>query len=360
MDMPAAIMARKGRGAQSNETARFESEKRVPFDDGWGTSDAEPPPLQTTLTADTTRTIIARNDSPDIGFDRSINPYRGCEHGCVYCYARPSHAYLGLSPGLDFESRLFYKPQAAALLAAELRHKNYHCRPIALGSNTDPYQPVERRLGITRSVLEVLRDFRHPVTIVSKSTLIQRDLDILGEMARERLVNVTISVTTLDRGLARVMEPRVPTPERRLETIAALAAAGVPTGVLAAPMIPALNDTELEQILEQARAAGAASAGYTMLRLPLELKPLFREWLEAHFPQRAAHVLSLVAQTHGGRLYDSTWSKRMTGTGPYAELLRGRFDRACRRLGFGARANDRLDVSRFRPPPQRGDQLALF
>ncbi len=360
MDMPGINAPRKGRGAASNDSGRFEAEKRVGFDDGWGLADAEPLPLTTTLSIDATRTIIARNDSPDIGFDRSINPYRGCEHGCIYCYARPSHAYLGLSPGLDFESRLFYKPQAAALLAAELRKKGYACRPIALGSNTDPYQPVERRLGVTRSILEVLRDFRHPVTIVSKSALIRRDLDILSEMAKDRLAIVTISVTTLDRALARVMEPRAATPERRLETIAALADAGVPTGVLSAPMIPALNDSEMEQILERARAAGATSAGYTLLRLPLELKALFREWLETHFPDKAAHVLSLVAQAHGGRLYDSAWSKRMTGAGPYADMLRVRFDRACRKLGFNQRTTDPLDITRFRPPPQTGDQLSLF
>jgi DNA repair photolyase len=360
MDMPSPQVPRKGRGAASNESGRFEAEKRTSFDDGWGSADAEPTPITTTLSADATRTIIARNESPDIGFDRSINPYRGCEHGCIYCYARPSHAFLGLSPGLDFESRLFYKPQAAALLAAELRKKGYSCRPLALGSNTDPYQPVERRLGITRSILEVLRDFRHPVTIVSKSALIRRDLDILAEMAREKLAIVTISVTTLDRSLARVMEPRAATPERRLETIAALAAAGVPTGVLSAPMIPALNDCEMEHILERAHAAGATSAGYTLLRLPLELKALFREWLETHFPDRAAHVLSLVAQTHGGRLYDSTWSKRMTGFGPYADMLRARFGRACRQLGFNERTTDPLDTTRFRPPPQAGDQLRLF
>ncbi len=360
MDMPGTIGPRKGRGAASNGSGRFEAERRVGFDDGWGTADEEPLPLTTTLTVDSTRTIIARNDSPDIGFDRSINPYRGCEHGCIYCYARPSHAYLGLSPGLDFESRLFYKPQAASLLAAELAKKGYACRPIALGSNTDPYQPAERRLEITRSILEVLRDFHHPVTIVSKSALIQRDLDILSEMAKDRLAIVTISVTTLDRTLARVMEPRAATPERRLETIAALVAAGVPTGVLGAPMIPALNDAEMEQILDRARAAGATSAGYTLLRLPLELKGLFREWLEAHFPNRAAHVLSLVAQAHGGRLYDSAWSKRMTGTGPHAEMLRLRFDRACRQLGFNQRTTSPLDTTRFRPPPQRGDQLSLF
>src|SRR5438128_5782789 len=332
MDMPATPLPRKGRGAGSNESGRFETEKRMPFDDGWGRTEAEPARLATTLSVDATRTIIARNDSPDIGFDRSINPYRGCEHGCIYCYARPSHAYLGLSPGLDFETRIFYKPQAAALLATELRKKGYSCKPLALGSNTDPYQPAERKLGITRAILEVLRDFRHPVTIVTKGALIQRDIDILSDMARDRLAVVTISVTTLDRDLARVMEPRAATPERRLETIAALAAAGIPNGVLSAPMIPALNDSEMEQILERARAAGATSAGYTLLRLPLELKGLFKEWLEEHFPDKAAHVLSLVAQTHGGRLYDSTWSKRMTGTGPYADMLRLRFDRACRKL----------------------------
>jgi len=360
MDMPSVISPRKGRGAASNASGRFEAEQRVAFDDGWGSADFEPTPLNTTLSIDTTRTIIARNDSPDIGFDRSINPYRGCEHGCIYCYARPSHAYLGLSPGLDFESRLFYKPQAAALLAAELRKQGYTCRPIALGSNTDPYQPVERRLGITRSILEVLRDFRHPVTIVSKSALIQRDIDILKEMAKQKLAIVTISVTTLDRALARVMEPRAATPDKRLEAIATLAEAGIPTGVLSAPMIPALNDSEMEAILERARAAGATAAGYTLLRLPLELKALFREWLETHFPDKAAHVLSLVAQAHGGRLYDSAWSKRMTGTGPYAEMIRVRFNRASRKLGFNQRTTDPLDTTRFRPPPQSGDQLSLF
>ena len=360
MDMPVGVKPRKGRGATTNHSGRFEAEKRVAFDDGWGTADEEPAPLSTTLSIDATRTIIARNDSPDIGFDRSINPYRGCEHGCIYCYARPSHAYLGLSPGLDFESRLFYKPNAAALLTAELSKKGYSCRPIALGSNTDPYQPVERRLAITRSILEALRDFRHPVTIVTKSALIQRDIDILAEMAKDRLAVVTVSVTTLDRSLARCMEPRASTPERRLETIAALAAAGVPAGVLSAPMIPALNDAEMEQILDRARAAGATSAGYTLLRLPLELKVLFKEWLEEHFPDKAAHVLSLVAQTHGGRLYDSTWSKRMTGTGPYADMLRLRFDRTCRKLGFNQRTTQSLDAALFRPPPQKGDQLALF
>ncbi len=358
--MPVALSPRKGRGAVSNDSGRFEAERREAFDDGWGAAEDAPRPAATTLSVDATRTIIARNNSPDIGFDRSINPYRGCEHGCIYCYARPSHAYLGLSPGLDFETRIFYKPQAAALLAAELGKKGYSCRPLALGSNTDPYQPAERRLGVTRAILEVLRDFRHPVTIVTKSALIQRDIDILAEMAAERLAIVTVSLTTLDRTLARKMEPRAAAPQRRLETIAALAAAGVPTGVLAAPMIPALNDCEMELLLEQARAAGAACAGYTMLRLPLELKALFREWLETHFPDKASHVLSLVAQAHGGRLYDAAWSTRMVGRGPYAEMLGLRFDRACRRLGFDRRTTEPLDSTRFRPPPRKGDQLALF
>ena len=360
MDMPVAVQARKGRGAATNDSGRFEQERRVVFDDGWGSADAEPAPLSTVLAVDATRTIIARNDSPDIGFDRSINPYRGCEHGCIYCYARPSHAYLGLSPGLDFESRIFYKPNAAALLTQELRKKGYAAKPLALGSNTDPYQPAERKLKITRGILEVLRDFRHPVTIVTKSALVQRDIDILAEMARDRLAVVTVSVTTLDRSLARHMEPRAATPERRLETIAVLAEAGVPVGVLSAPMIPALNDREMENILKRAREAGASSAGYTLLRLPLELKALFEEWLEENAPQKASHVLSLVAQCHGGKIYDSAWSKRMTGAGPYAEMLAARFDRACRRLGFSPRTTHALDNSLFRPPPQRGDQLALF
>ena len=360
MHMPATPQPRKGRGAGTNESGRFETEKRVPFDDGWGSSEDEPARLETTLSVDATRTIIARNDSPDIGFDRSINPYRGCEHGCIYCYARPSHAYLGLSPGLDFETRIFYKPNAAALLRDELRKKGYVCRPIALGSNTDPYQPAERKLGVTRSILEVLREFHHPVTIVTKGALIQRDIDILSDMAREKLAVVTVSVTTLDRDLARTMEPRAATPERRIETIAALSKAGIPTGVLSAPMIPALNDREMEAILGRAREAGASVAGYTLLRLPLELKALFKEWLETHEPQKAAHVLSLVAQCHGGKIYDSAWSKRMVGGGPYAEMLAARFDRACRKLGYSPRSTHMLDTSRFHPPAQKGDQLALF
>jgi len=320
-----------------------------------------PMPLQTVITIDATRSIIARNDSPDLGFDRSINPYRGCEHGCVYCFARPSHAYLGLSPGLDFESRIFAKPEAAKLLAKELSRPGYQCRPIAIGTNTDAYQPTERRLGIMREILEVLRDFRHPVAIVTKSALIQRDIDILAEMARQNLATVMISVTTLDRDLARRLEPRAATPQRRLDTIHALIAAGIPTGALAAPMIPALNDAELERILEAIRDAGARHAGYVLLRLPHELKSLFREWLETHAPQKAKHVLSLVAETHGGKLYDAQWGRRMTGSGPYAELLRIRFELACKRLGLRHRGGTtRLDTTRFRPPSRPGEQLSLL
>jgi DNA repair photolyase len=351
---------RKGRGAGSNEVGRYEPHQRVPVDDGWGAAEEELPPLHTVLTPDSTRTIIARNDSPDLGFDRSINPYRGCEHGCIYCFARPTHAYLGLSPGLDFETRLFFKPDAPALLAQELAKKGYACKPIAIGTNTDPYQPVEKKLGIMRGVLEVLRDFNHPVCIVTKSALIQRDIDILAPMAEKRLASVSLSVTTLDRDLARKMEPRAATPPKRLETIRALSEAGIPTGVLAAPMIPALNDMELERILDAARQHGARTAGYVILRLPLELKALFREWLEQHFPDRAAHVLSVVTQAHGGKTYDSTWGKRQTGTGPFAELLRIRFELACRKLGLERRAMKPLDTTLFKRPPRAGDQLSLL
>jgi DNA repair photolyase len=352
---------RKGRGALSNAVGRFEPEQRVAFDDGWGTADKEPAPLATTLIVDSTRTIIARNNSPDVGFDRSINPYRGCEHGCVYCFARPTHAYLGLSPGLDFESRIFVKPEAAKLLAGELAKPGYVCQPIAMGTNTDPYQPTERKLGITRSILEVLEAADHPVCIVTKSALIQRDIDILAAMAKKRLATVSLSVTTLDRGLARTLEPRAATPERRLETIRALAQAGIPTGVLAAPMIPALNDAELEAILAACKEAGALTAGYVLLRLPHELKGLFREWLEAHVPGRAKHVMSLVTEMHGGKEYDAQWGRRQTGTGRHAEVLRIRFELACKRLGLKHRgASAQLDTTLFRRPARQGDQLSLL
>ncbi|HKF71977.1 MAG TPA: PA0069 family radical SAM protein [Stellaceae bacterium] len=355
------LRPRKGRGAVGNATGRYETEVRVAFDDGWGSLDEEPLPLDTTYTRDSARSIIAHNDSPDIPFDSSINPYRGCEHGCVYCFARPTHAYLGLSPGLDFESRIFVKEDAAALLRAELSKPAYTCDTIALGANTDPYQPIERKLEITRRILEVLREFRHPVGIVTKSALVQRDIDILSEMARDRLAMVSVSVTTLDRALARKMEPRAATPERRLETIAALSGAGIPVSILTSPMIPALNDMEMERLLEAGAERGAKGAGYTLLRVPLEIKDLFEDWLAAHAPNKAKHVMSLLRETHGGKPYVSEWGTRMRGTGPYAEMLRIRFERACHRLKLNERRGLwRLDTTLFRRPPRPGDQLSLL
>jgi DNA repair photolyase len=352
---------RKGRGAVGNTTGRYETEARVAFDDGWGSLDEDPLPLDTTYTRDSAKSIIAHNDSPDIPFNSSINPYRGCEHGCIYCFARPTHAYLGLSPGLDFESRIFVKEDAAALLRAELSKPGYSCETIALGANTDPYQPVERKLEITRRVLEVLREFRHPVGIVTKSALVQRDIDILAEMARDRLAVVSVSLTTLDRTLARKMEPRAATPERRLETIAALSSAGIPVSVLTSPMIPALNDMEMERLLEAAAERGAQGAGYTLLRVPLEIKDLVEDWLAAHAPNKAKHVMSLLRDTHGGKPYVSQWGTRMRGTGPYAEMLRVRFERACQRLKLNERRGLwRLDTTQFRRPQKAGDQLSLF
>jgi DNA repair photolyase len=352
---------RKGRGSLSNAVGRFEGYDRVAVDDGWGGADEPVLPLGTTLTEDTTRTIIARNRSPDVPFDRSINPYRGCEHGCVYCFARPTHAYLGLSPGLDFESRLFYKPRAAELLAKELSAPSYRCEPMAMGTNTDPYQPIEREQQVTRQVLEVLRDFNHPVSIVTKGALVRRDIDILGAMAAKRQAKVAISITTLDRSLARRMEPRAAKPERRLETIRALADAGIPVGVMAAPMIPGLNDHEMEAILEASQDAGAGTAGYVTLRLPLEIKDLFAEWLEAQVPLRAKHVLTLIRDIRDGRLYNAQFGERMRGSGAYADLLNQRFKLATRRLGLNqARELGGLDCSQFRRPPKAGDQLSLF
>jgi DNA repair photolyase len=349
----------RGRGAQTNETGRFERVHREPFDDGWDESDEGPAPLRTTVTAEAARVIITRNDSPDVGFDRSINPYRGCEHGCIYCYARPAHAYMGLSPGLDFESKLFFKPAAGRLLEAELSRPSYRPAVIHIGGNTDPYQPQERRLRVTRAVLGVLARFSHPASIITKSGLIVRDLDILGPMAGAGLVRAAVSVTTLDRRLARLMEPRAATPERRLETVRALSAAGVPTAVMFAPVIPGLNDHELEGVLERAAGAGATSAGYVILRLPLEIKDLFREWLEGKLPDRADRVMSLVRQTRGGRDYDAEWGKRMKGEGPIAELIGQRFRIAKRRFGLD-RALPPLDLSRFHVPPRVGDQMDLF
>jgi DNA repair photolyase len=352
-------LLRKGRGAASNPGCRYATTASEPWDDGWGTIEETPAPLRTTVEADASRKIVTRNQSPDVPFDRSINPYRGCEHGCVYCFARPTHAYLGLSPGQDFESRLFAKPDAPALLDRELRSPGYRCRTIALGTNTDPYQPIERDHRITRGILEVLAAFNHPVGIVTKSAMVTRDIDILAPMAAKRLARVYISVTTLERDLARRLEPRAPTPERRLEAIAALSGAGIPTGVFTAPIIPALNDREIERILATAAEAGADSAGYVLLRLPLEVKDLFREWLDVHAPLRAAHVMSLLREMRGGRDYDSTWNKRMTGTGVYAETISRRFAMACKRLGLNGRDWSH-DTSLFRPPPRAGDQLSLL
>ncbi len=349
----------KGRGTFSNISGRFESQHRVLMDDGWGTLADDAQKLKTTVAIDATRTIIARNSSPDIPFDRSINPYRGCEHGCVYCFARPTHAYLGLSPGQDFESRLFVKPKAAQLLAQELRKPGYQVRTMALGTNTDPYQPIDDKYQITREVLKVLRDFRHPVGIVTKSNRVLRDIDILAEMAKDNLARVAISVTTLDRELARTMEPRAPTPERRLEAIRELTAAGVPATVMTAPMIPALNDHELEAILERGHEAGARHAGYVVLRLPLEIKDLFREWLEANQPGRASHVMSLIRSMRGGKDYDAEWGKRMKGSGVYAELIAKRFKLACDRLGLNQWWTP-LRTDLFKPTPATGDQLRLL
>jgi DNA repair photolyase len=349
----------RGRGAVSNASGRYERYTRVLLDDGWNELMDGAPPLRTEVIADASRSIITRNQSPDISFDRSINPYRGCEHGCIYCYARPSHAWLGMSPGADFESRLLAKPNAAALLAKELSAPGYVPDVVALGTNTDPYQPIERKLKITRGILEVLRDFRHPVGVVTKSPLVLRDLDILSGMADQGLARVALSITTLDRKLARVMEPRAGTPGRRLEAITALRDAGVPAHVMFAPVIPALNDGEIESVLSAAKEAGALSAGYVLLRLPLEIKDLFREWLETSRPDAADHVMSLIRQMRSGKDYDAQWHTRMKGTGPYAEMIARRFHLAVKRL----RLNDRLQTLRtdlFRPPPRPGDQLALF
>jgi DNA repair photolyase len=359
LDITADPRRLRGRGAVSNVAGRYERESRVLVDDGWSREDEPLPPLKTEVTIDSTRTIITRNKSPDISFDRSINPYRGCEHGCIYCFARPTHAYLGLSPGADFESRLFAKPDAAKLLARELSAPNYVPRTIAIGTNTDPYQPLEKRMRIMRGVLEVLYDFRHPVGIVTKSALVLRDLDLLAPMAELGLVKVALSVTTLDRKLARVMEPRASTPPRRLEAIKGLREAGVPVSVMFAPVIPALNDEELESVLAAAVEAGAQSAGYVLLRLPLEIKDLFREWLEANEPGRARHVMSLVRSMRGGKDYDSAWHSRMRGTGPYAEMIAKRFQLAAKKLGLN-RDSRPLDLSQFRKPAQAGDQLVLL
>jgi len=349
---------RRGRGVHSNASGRYEPLARVSFDDGWQAID-DLPPFKTTVTVDATRKIITRNDSPDLSFDRSINPYRGCEHGCVYCFARPTHAYLGLSPGLDFESKLFMKPNAPELLERELSAPGYVPRTIAIGTNTDPYQPIERRHQIMRRILEVLERAGHPVGIVTKSALVLRDLDILARMAERNLVKVAISVTTLDAKLARTMEPRASTPRRRLETLRQLLKVGVPTSTLVAPVIPAVNDAEIERILEAVAATGVRHAGYVLLRLPLEVRDLFREWLMANFPDRYRHVFKLIRDMRGGKDYDSTFATRMTGTGPIAWMIGRRFEVACERLGFNE-TTVKTTTEHFRPPLPAVEQLDLF
>ncbi len=349
---------RRGRGARSNRVGRYESELREAFDDGWE-SLGELVAFKTEVYRETAKSIIATNDSPDIGFDQSINPYRGCEHGCIYCYARPTHAYLGHSPGLDFESKLYAKVNAAALLERELASPRYVPKVIALGAVTDPYQPIEREHRITRSILEVLDRTSHPVGVVTKSALVVRDLDILARLASRGLAKVAISVTSLDRRVARKMEPRAATPTRRLEAIKALSTAGVPVSVMVAPVVPAINDSEIESILSAAREAGAMEAGYVLLRLPLELKELFREWLATEFPDRAARVISILRSMHGGKDYVATFGLRQRGNGPYAEQIALRFRLAAKRLGINER-NVRLRADLFRRPVAKGGQLSLL
>ena len=353
--------AHKGRGATLNLEGRFESLQRESFDDGWeATPQQEPGRPLTTVTPERAKSIITRNDSPDIPFTYSINPYRGCEHGCIYCYARPSHAYLELSPGLDFETRLFAKVNAAELLREALSKPGYRCESVTVGANTDPYQPVEREWRITRQVIEVLAECEHPVAIITKNALVERDLDLLAPMAEKRLAQVYVSVTTLERDLARRMEPRASAPQRRIETIRALSRAGVPTGVMVAPIVPFLTDHGIESVLEAAAEAGAIRAGYTIMRLPWELKDLFKDWLEHHYPLKAAHVMSRVRQLRNGKENDPNFGTRQTGTGLLAELLHKRFENACQRLKLNvARRGTDVDISRFKRPGVIG-QLDLF
>ncbi|HXA22479.1 MAG TPA: PA0069 family radical SAM protein [Acetobacteraceae bacterium] len=364
---PMPSLARRGRGATTNPPVRYDMQSASPFDDGWDTLDgdfSELPKLATTLTRDASRSAISWNTSPDIGFDRAVNPYRGCEHGCIYCYARPTHAYLGYSPGLDFETKLIFKPEVAELLEKEFRKPGYTARTLALGSNTDPYQPVERTLKLTRAVLQVLDRFNHPVGIVTKSAGVLRDLDILTSMAQRKLARVYVSVTTLDAALARRMEPRAATPERRLHAIAELTRAGVPAGVMVAPMIPGLNDAEMEKIVEAAARAGARHAGYVLLRLPHELRQMFEDWLATHFPDRAKHVLNLIRETRSGALSDARFHHRFSGQGVYADLLLRRFARVTRQWGLD-QAREGLDCGRFAVPadgqPRFAEaQMSLF
>ena len=348
----------RGRGARSNVSGRFECNKRLLFDDGWQSLD-EQPAVKTEVFEERPKKLINRNTSPDLNFELSINPYRGCEHGCSYCYARPAHAYVGLSPGLDFESKLFAKPDAAEVLRKELMAPGYEPKLIVLGGNTDAYQPIERRYRITRQILEVLNEFNNPVGIVTKSALILRDLDILQQMAQKGLVNVAISVTSLDGKIARKMEPRAATPIKRLQALEVLAASGIPTTVMVAPIVPAINDSEIEAILKAAKAAGAEEAGYIILRLPHELKDMFREWLHSEFPDRAKHVISLLKSMREGKDYDPSFGKRLKGVGPYAWSIGRRFEIMAKRLGLNEIERD-LRTDLFQRPPQPGDQLTLL
>ncbi|GGL65781.1 PA0069 family radical SAM protein [Wenxinia marina] len=359
-DAPIPIPAerRRGRAAVDNPAVRFDRFTTEAVDDGWG-RDEELPPIRTEVSVERPRKIITRNTSPDIGFDRSINPYRGCEHGCIYCFARPSHAFLGLSPGLDFETKLIARPDAPRVLEDELRARGYVPQTIAIGTNTDPYQPIEGERRVMRGVLEVLAAHRHPVSIVTKGTLIERDIDLLAPMAAEGLVRVGISVTTLDPRVSRAMEPRVPAPARRLAAIRRLSEAGIPVRVMVSPVVPALTDHETETILAAGRDAGAVVASAIVLRLPREVADLFRDWLEEHFPDRAKRIMGRVRELHGGRDYDPEWGKRMTGQGEWARLFRHRFEIACRRLGLDRKLPP-LRCDLFRVPPRAGDQLSLF
>ncbi|MFN4169607.1 MAG: PA0069 family radical SAM protein [Pannonibacter phragmitetus] len=349
---------RRGRGAALNMPGRFERQQREGFDDGWETPD-DLPPLKTTVQEEKARTIITRNSSPDISFDRSINPYRGCEHGCIYCFARPSHAFMGLSPGLDFETRLFAKPNAAELLERELARPGYQVRTIAIGTNTDPYQPIERRYKLMREILTVLETYNHPVAIVTKSALVLRDADILSRMAEKGLAKVALSITSLDKDLVRTLEPRASAPHRRLAALKGLAEAGIPASVMMAPVIPALTDSEIEALLEAAAEHGATEAGYILLRLPLEVSELFRDWLLRNRPDRYRHVMNILRSMRGGKDYDAEWGQRMRGLGPYAQQIGQRFSLACKRLGLNQRRK-KLNTELFTPPQVGGVQLSLF
>lgn len=362
----------KNRGASSNPPGRFEKELRETFDDGWnlntensenGESDEEDfqsSTLETTLLLDKAKTVITRNDSPDIGFEQSINPYRGCEHGCIYCYARPSHAYMNLSPGLDFETKIFYKVNAANLLENELRKPKYTCKPIMLGSNTDPYQPLESKLQVTRSLLEVLHRTRHPVAVITKSSMIERDIDLLADMAKQGLAKVAISVTTLSNSIKQSLEPRTSAPKARLNVMQRLTAAGIPVRVMVAPIIPLITCVEMEKILQLAAQAGAQHASYTLVRLPYEVKDLFKEWLAKHFPERAAHVMNIIRQMRNGKEYDASFGKRMRGEGEYANLLAARFQLACKRFKLNAQPAAILNTALFKLPKPMNNQLSLW